>query len=101
LFQPALVIDFGDSNWEFPRLFSACAICNFYENIGGMLISPNTTRDIGMDEASLADAIEILRIREERVRKARQYLEAKYRVHRMTELIKEFKAVQEVPQQPA
>ena len=66
-----------------------------------MLISPNTTKDIGMDEANLADAIEILRIREERVRKARQYLEAKYRVHRMTELIKEFKAVQEVPQQPA
>ena len=54
-----------------------------------------------MDEANLAVAIEVLRVREERVRKARQYLEAKYRVHRMTELIKEFKAVQEIPQQAA
>ncbi len=54
-----------------------------------------------MDEANLAEAIEILRIREERVRKARQYLEAKYRVHRMNELLKEFRAVQEIPQPAA
>jgi hypothetical protein len=54
-----------------------------------------------MDEAGLSKAIEILRIREERIRRARQFLETKYRFSVMTELLKEFKAVQEAPQQEA